>query len=103
MKWTKSYISVVSHLIKMKFGVAKHVGWYLIGTKSHQDPPRIGQDIVLYFYTPSVIKKIFLWDKKEEGCGKSTPECVCSDFIPRPPPLATPYLSLVVVLFLTQD
>ena len=49
VKRNKSHISVISHLIKMRFGVSKQLGQPLTCTKSHQDPQRIGQDIVLCF------------------------------------------------------
>ena len=59
VKWNKSHISVVSLLIKMRFGVSKQVRQLLICTKSHQDPPRICQDIVLYF----LLHRLHLYSK----------------------------------------
>ena len=59
VKWTMSHISVISLLITMRFGVSKHVGQLLICTKSHQDPPRIGRDIVLYF----LLHRLYLHSK----------------------------------------
>ena len=47
VKQTKSHISVISHLIKMRFGVPKHLGQLLTCTESHQVQQRIGRDIVL--------------------------------------------------------
>ena len=49
VKRNKSHISVISHLIKMRFGVSKQLGQPLTCTKSHQDPQRIGQDMLLCF------------------------------------------------------
>ena len=49
VKRNKSHISVISHLIKMRFGVPKHLGQLLTSTESHQAQQRIGRDIVLWF------------------------------------------------------
>ena len=49
VKRNKSHISVISHLIKMRFGVSKQLGQPLTCTKFHQDPQRIGQDMLLCF------------------------------------------------------
>ena len=49
VKRSTSHISVISHLIKMRFGVSKHRGQPLTCTESHQDMQRIGQDMLLCF------------------------------------------------------